>query len=307
MGGGRMAPEDWDKIANQNAKKSQQQIFSSSSMDKDFDPRNLKNGVRESVDSVGNPNSTPIILAVDVTGSMGILATHIAKNALGFLVREIYDRVPITDPHVLCAAVGDGYTDQAPLQVTQFEADVVLADQLERLWIEGNGGGNGGESYNLVWYFAANHTKTDSFTKRGKKGYIFTVGDERVHDRITPQMVKDVFGDASTVEADITTKDLYTMVAREWEVFHLVVEESSTSGYQRSLEAWRGILGERALRLTDHTKLAEVIVSTIQVNEGANATAVINSWDKTTALVVREALDSGALATVSSMQAVTRL
>ena len=307
MGGSRMDPQDWQKIASQNSTKSQQQIFTSRSMDPDFDPRNLKNGVRESCDSTANPASTPIILAVDVTGSMGILAEQIAKNALGVLVQEIYDRVPVTDPHVLVAAIGDVKCDSAPLQVTQFEADVVLVEQLQRLYIERGGGGNGGESYNLVWWFAANHTKADAITKRGRKGYLFTVGDERVHSFLTPYEVSSVFGDTSVIEKPISTEDLFTMVSRDWEVFHLVVEESSAARSEGSLDQWQGILGERALRLIDHTKLAEVVVSTIQVNEGANKAAVIGSWDGSTALAVKAALDSTALAKASSSTAaVTR-
>jgi hypothetical protein len=52
------------------------------------------------------------------------------------------------------------------------------------------------------------------------------------------------------------------------------------------------VLGERALLLTDHTKLAEVIVSTIQVVEGANVDHVADSWDGSTAVVVRDAIRS---------------
>ncbi|HAO33838.1 MAG TPA: hypothetical protein DCQ84_12920, partial [Candidatus Competibacteraceae bacterium] len=53
-----------------------------------------------------------------------------------------------------------------------------IARQLRRLWLEKGGGGNACESYTLPWYFAATHTAIDCFEKRGKKGYLFTVGDE---------------------------------------------------------------------------------------------------------------------------------
>ena len=42
--------------------------------------------------------------------------------------------------------------------------------------------------------------------------------------------------------------------------------------------------------LTDHTKLSEVIVSVIEVNEGANADEVIDSWSGDTAIAVRNAV-----------------
>ena len=81
----------------------------------------------------------------------------------GIMVEEILARKPVSDPHILCMGIGDVLCDQAPLQVTQFEADIRIAEQLEKLWLEKGGGGNSCESYNLPWYFAAMHTAIDCF------------------------------------------------------------------------------------------------------------------------------------------------
>jgi hypothetical protein len=50
------------------------------------------------------------------------------------------------------------------------------------------------------------------------------------------------------------------------------------------------LLGQRVIGLSDHTKLAEVIVSAIEVNEGRDRDAVAKSWGKDTARVVRRAV-----------------
>ena len=50
------------------------------------------------------------------------------------------------------------------------------------------------------------------------------------------------------------------------------------------------MLGQRVIMLSDHTKLGEVIVSAIEVNEGAIADDVIGSWDGSTSLVVKDAI-----------------
>jgi hypothetical protein len=52
---------------------------------------------------------------------------------------------------------------------------------------------------------------------------------------------------------------------------------------------WNELLGQRAQWLDDHTRMGEVIVSTIQLNEGADRDRVLGAWDGSTALTVAEA------------------
>src|SRR5262245_17675304 len=137
MGTARWSPDEWDKYVAKTSTKSAREIFSSK-LDDDLNPLNFK--IRESCDSDANPLSTPIIVAVDNTGSMGMLAENLIRRGLGVLLEEIYDRKPVTDPHVMCMALGDAWCDRAPLQATQFEADLRLAEQLSKFWIEGGGG-----------------------------------------------------------------------------------------------------------------------------------------------------------------------
>jgi hypothetical protein len=293
MGSGRFDPGDWDRYVRarnlNDPTTTAQQIYTQDAMFPAFDPRALKDGVREARDSADNPSSVPIIVGLDVTGSMERVLEAMAKRGLKTLFEEIYGRRPVPDPQVCCAAVGDvAAGDRAPLQVTQFEADIRIAEQLERLYLEGGGGGNRSESYALVHYFAASHTATDAWERRGKKGYLFTVGDDGPTPSLSPGEIERVFGDE--VGETLSGEELLTMASRRWEVFHLMVAEGGT--YSSAMDrAWRRLLGERALLLRDHTKMAEVIVSTIQVLEGASAKAVADSWDGSTALVVRKAIE----------------
>jgi hypothetical protein len=297
MGNSRFSASDWAGYSSATQHKSQQQIFTSSSINNDLDPKGIK--VRESVDSDNNPRSTPLIVVVDETGSMGILATEIIKNGLGVIMKEVYDRKPIHDPHIMCMAVGDAKSDRSPLQVTQFEASIVLAEQVEKFFIEANGGGNGGESYHLAWYFAAMKTKTDSMIKRAKKGYLFTIGDEPPHMTLTSNEIHRVFGD--TAERDYTSRELLDMVSQSYEVFHLIVNPGSYPDAK-----WKELLGERAIPVTDHTKLAEVIVSTLEVIEGRDVADVVASWSGDTSLVVANAVNALTKGGVGAGTGVTR-
>jgi hypothetical protein len=143
--------------------------------------------------------------------------------------------------------------------------------------------------------------------KRGKKGYLFTVGDEPPAPVLLAEHVQRLLGGG--LQNDLSTRDLLSMVGREWEVFHLMVGEGS---YYRSRGAdvmakWRDLLGERAIPLADHTKLSEVIVSVIQANEGVDAKTVVGSWSGDTAMVVAKAVGSLTTSSVPSSSGVIRL
>lgn len=287
MGDGRWDASQWTRYARDVSAKPREAIFKQQDgASPDLDARYID--MRESLDSSSNPSATPVMIFVDVTGSMGYLAENIVKRGLGVIMREIYNRDPIPDPHVLCGAVGDAFSDRSPLQVTQFEAEVHrLMPQVERLWIEGGGGGNGGESYPAAWWFAVHKTRCDAIRKRGRKGYLFTIGDEAPHARLTrDQIVGDLGGRA---EADARLEELWSAVTQHWNVFHLLTP-TGTSDEQDALGKWRRIMGERVIEVEEDESLAEVIVSTIQVIEGADATDVVRSWGGATGKAVQRAI-----------------
>lgn len=289
MGNGRWNPSEWTAYASANvAGKSRAQVFKSNSLKDAYNPAMIQ--VRESRDSTANPQSTPIILASDVTGSMGMVAEALMQDGLNTLAKEIYARRPVTDPHIMVMAVGDAYSDRAPLQATQFEGDISIADQVRDLWLEGHGGGNGGESYSAAHFFAASRTVTDAWEKRRKKGYLFTIGDEPNHNGLDADALKRVFG--ADLDRDLSALECVEMASKTYEVFHVVLKNE---GYARSslksvLDSWNPVLPQRVILLDDYTKLAEAVVSTIQVVEGANKADVAASWSGSTSLVVANAI-----------------
>lgn len=305
MGGGSFSSSDWDDFRttatvdkSTGRAKSRSAIFTRRGINPDFDPKNIK--VRESVDSPDSPNATPVIVALDVTGSMGVIPEELIKDGLGRMAENIIDRKPVTDPHIMFMAVGDAHSDSAPIQATQFEADIRIAEQLKELYLEGNGGANMVESYNFPWYFAARKTQIDSFEKRGEKGILFTMGDEGVPDVLKAAHIKEFIGD--DVGQDISTEDLLRMVQERYDVFHLIIQEGSNydKGYHNK---WKELLGEAAIPVSDYNKVPEIIVSTLEVIGGRPKADVTASWDGSTALVVRDAIDG---LTVGSRGAVAK-
>jgi len=289
MGNARWNPSDWKNYTRSTtAGRSRDAVFSRSTIREDFDPKRIR--VRESRDSSVNPASNAIIVAFDETGSMGAIPDAFVREGLGVMVSEILNRKPVTDPHVMIMGFGDAWCDRAPLQATQFEPDIRIAEQLKDIYLEGGGGGNGFESYNLPWYFAARKTSIDCFEKRGKKGYLFTVGDEPPPPVLLANHVRQVFGDG--IERDLDSREVLAMASRLYEVFHIVIEEGSffRSRPDWVTKQWRELLDERVIFLSDYRRLAETIVSTMEINEGRDSQAVAESWSDDIAVVVANAV-----------------
>ena len=240
--------------------------FKSNQINEALDPNGVM--LRESCDSDDNPESNAIIIGLDVTGSMGSIAHEIAKEGLGTLIEGILERKPVVDPHILIAAIGDVMCDNSPLQISQFEADERIIQQLTDIYVEGGGGGNNTESYDLPWYFAGTRTAIDCFTKRNQKGYLFTVGDEMPPAGLKAKDIKRVFG--TDDQKDYTAAELLALAEEKYHVFHLIVEEGSyCRGSQRSrvIASWRQLMGSRAIPLLNYKHMSEVILACIEISE----------------------------------------
>lgn len=222
--------------------------------------------IRESRDSDEHPESLPIAIIFDVTGSMGGIP-KVLQSKLAKLMDVVIAKADIKDPQILVGAVGDSTCDRYPFQVGQFESDNRFDEQLRNIILEGGGGGQVMESYGLAYRFAAYHTVTDSFVKRGKKGYFFTMGDERFWPTVTSEDVQRIFG--VQAEDDETVEDLLAKVQERWEVFHLFAMDGSYPDRTDIHDAWRKLLGERFIKVEDSSLVCEVIAGLIHMLETA--------------------------------------
>ena len=196
------------------------QIYTSHKLNSDLDPKGV---VRECCDSEDHPNSFPVILALDVTGSMGAAAQKVAAK-LNEIMMGLLNKVP--DVQFMSMGIGDVEYDSAPVQASQFESDTRIAEQLEKIYFEHGGGGNSYETYTAAWWMGLKHCKLDCW-KRGKKGVIITLGDEPLNPYISKNNIKRYFGD--NVQDDIRTEELYKQVTEKFNVYHIAVDDEDTS------------------------------------------------------------------------------
>lgn len=231
MGHGRWTRETFATYACANGREvtergdlkgtySPQDIFQSRKIAPELDPKNV---MRECCDSEEHPKTIPVILALDVTGSMGGAAVEVAKK-LNIVMTGLYEQV--SDVEFLIMGIGDLAYDNAPIQASQFESDIRIAEQLDKVYFEAGGGGNTFESYTGAWYFGLYHTKLDCWA-RGEKGIIITMGDEPLNPYLPCQPLSRVTGDS--LQADIETTKLYPAVKEKFELYHLAVNDQQTA------------------------------------------------------------------------------
>lgn len=265
------------------------EVFKSSKIDPLLDPS--KFFTRESRNSTANPRSTPLIYGLDLTGSMGHIAREIAQEGLGILIKETFNRKPVSDPHVMFCGIGDVDHDAVVLQASQFETDIRMVEQLSKMCLtRSGGGGNRWESYNAVWHMAAFHTSCDAFEKDGRKGFIFTFGDEEVPEPLTANRLKRIYHREDEPVAD--NRQLLELLSNKYHVFHLIIEQGSHvrgHGLPKILGPWQDLLGQNVIPVSDYKKLSEIIVSTMQIVAGEDKDAVAGSWGGDTSLVVANA------------------
>ena len=215
--------------------------------------------IREARDSENHINTVPIVLSLDVTGSMGKIPMELIREGLPKLMTKLIGN-GIEDASLLFVAVGDHEHDHYPFQIGQFESgDEELDTWLTRTYIEGGGGGNAGESYMLAWYFSAFHTSIDSFEKRGKKGYLFTIGDEPCLKIIPKNVIKEIFGD--DVEKSYSDEELLEEAQKLYNVYHLHIIHGPKS--EKALGYWKELLGDNCIEVRDYTTVSSVISDTI--------------------------------------------
>ena len=247
-----------------------------------LDPKKLNTvgkNVREALDSAEHPNATPIAVLFDVTGSMRDIPMVLQEKLPqlhGLLQRKGY----VEDPQILFGAIGDATSDRLPLQVGQFESDNRMDEALTNIVLEGGGGGGNHESYELAAYYMARHVDLDA-NKRGRKGYLFFIGDERLYARIDRRQVKELIGD--TLQEDLTTVQIFEELKAKFDVFFLFAspnggyrpEDSlynggSPRGWSSGTDVcyWRDLLGQQALVLADPSAVCEFIAMQLATAEG---------------------------------------
>ena len=141
-----------------------------------------------------------------------------------------------------------------------------MDDELGKIYLEGGGGGQVHETYELAVYFMARHTSIDCWEKRRKKGYLFTIGDEKPYAVVRGRQVIQLIGDP--VQKDIPVEEILAEVQKRYEHFHIIPTNTSHGQSADVQGRWKELLGERVLMLADESAVCETIALAIGLCEG---------------------------------------
>lgn len=221
-------------------------------------------GVRESRETEEHPISTPIIIALDVTGSMRTTPHRMLTEQFPKIMNALYDK-GVPNPQILFMAIGDCYSDDCPIQVTQFESNAEkILPQLQEFVLEGGGGGNDGESYSLAYIVAGYHTECDAWYNRQQKGHLITTGDEPIHPNVPGWALERYLGYEHGAK-DISAEEALKKALEQYTVDHIHIDDGSY-GYRTSAPSWIKLLGEEHVHHCDSDAICKTIVDIITAN-----------------------------------------
>jgi len=314
MGHGNYSHEAHAALLSSRQDLPQQQVFAQRGCHALMNPKGLK--TRESRDSAEHPQSLAIAFALDVTGSMGDIPNLLARKELPTFMK-LLGACHIADPQLMFLAIGDATSDQAPLQIGQFESTAELMDQwLTWSYLEGGGGGSGSESYELAFYMLAQHTDLDCWNQRKKKGYLFMTGDELPYPAVSRHQVGALLGE--TLDEDIPIQEVIAAAAETYHLFFLIPDPQRRRNCEK---AWRKLLGDHVICMESAADTCTVAAAIVGLTERVlpNLDAVASTLGEagidrdhvsSTIRALRsyaELLDSGALAHVHASNGGVRI
>jgi hypothetical protein len=205
----------------------------------------------------------PIVVAMDVTGSMGIASKVIYdKMPMFFGQIKIQDYLP--EPSISFAAVGDTKCDSDPIQICDFAEGIDLDAWLEKLYLEGGGGGQYHESYEMFAYYYGE--KVD-LTHPNKKPFMFFIGDEGFYPTISGVDIKRWFNITSE---NLDSAGVFEDLMNTYNVFLVHKPYSYSTTDAKIVRQWTDAIGqENVLLLEDPKSVVDVMLGAIALVSGS--------------------------------------
>lgn len=221
---------------------------------------------RSSLDSSMLPNGkilesttkSPIIIVLDVTGS-NINFARVVYDKLPMFYGQIEQKGYLKDFDISICAVGDAYTDDYPLQIGSFAKGIELDSWIEKLVLEGCGGGQMKESYELAAYYLYKNTKF----ALGSEPIIFFIGDEMPYPTVNMSQAHSF--DIECFEGGIEPFQLLREKVND-NVFMLLNRYCGTGFNSNITSCWNKLLApEHVIKIREEKSIVDLMLGIISM------------------------------------------
>jgi hypothetical protein len=202
---------------------------------------------------IRSQSTNPLIVAIDVTGSMASWPF------------EIFDRLPLLyntlsqyreDLEICFAAIGDAAYDRWPLQVTTFASGFDLEQLLGALYGEG-AGGDAAESYGLFAYWVNTHVQLPQLQE---SPFLIVFGDAPMRQKVSKNHIAHYLGDR--VRGDVDAIEAWQQVCQSWNTWFLR-RPTGRTGDQVDRQ-WGQAIGEQKIfRIEDEQRAVDYAMGLI--------------------------------------------
>ncbi len=198
-------------------------------------------------------SESPVPIIIDCTGSMGVWTSKIFGK-LPFLDRgsEFYLGPTVEFAFTAC---GDANSDKQPVQIQKFGRGLELADNLKNLYIEGNGGGQMHETYELHALYMARNCKIPNATTP----ICIFIADEAPYTSVN----RDQAAEYAKVDLprNLPTSDVFRELKEKFSVYVILKRYDGSEREIRAIyDAWESLVGaDHIAHLDDPNRVVDVI------------------------------------------------
>lgn len=221
--------------------------FNNTTMSDSLDPAKKK---------IVSNSKNPIIIALDVTGS-NIDFARLVYDKLPMFYGEIEQKGYLDDFDICICAVGDAKYDNYPLQIGTPAKGLEIDSWIEKLVLEGEGGGNKYESYDLMAHYLNYYTEF----RKDAKPIIFFIADEKPFDYIMENECKRL---------GLMYKDYnpFKMLNEKYNNNVYVMLNKYCGGYDYFDDAWKSVMpSEHTIKIREEKAIVDLMLGVISLQK----------------------------------------
>lgn len=225
--------------------------YSASKFKSEVLDENLKPNGKKIVSNSKNP----IILVLDVTGS-NINFARLVYDKLPMFYGQIEQKGYLNDFDLCICAVGDAKCDSYPIQIGSPSKGLEIDSWLEKIVLEGGGGGNVTESYELMAHYLLNNTEFRS----DATPFLFFIADEKPYDYVSKDEASRI---GCPIERDYSPWSKLNEKFND-NVYVMLNKYCGNSFRNDITDAWKNILpSEHTVRIPEEKAIIDLLLGII--------------------------------------------